>query len=246
MAVNSASRPLRETRSRANPGGMDVLEVLGEEVRPFRERKPPWLKVPAPGGPRFREAQAPDRRRAPEHRLRGSRVPQRRRVLGTRHGHLHDPRRHVHATLRVLQRQDRHADVRRPAGARARRPLDRAHGPASRGDHVGRPRRPTRLRRVGVRRRDPADPPAGARLQGRGADTRLPRRRDAAREGARRAPRRLQPQRRGRAPAVSGCAARLAFRALLPRAAQREGDGRRRSDDEVRPDGRARGEASTS
>jgi len=32
-----------------------VLEVLGEEVRPFRERKPPWLKVPAPGGPRFRE-----------------------------------------------------------------------------------------------------------------------------------------------------------------------------------------------
>ena len=25
------------------------------EVRPFRERKPPWLKVPAPGGERFRE-----------------------------------------------------------------------------------------------------------------------------------------------------------------------------------------------
>ena len=55
MAVDSASRPVRETRSRANPGGMNVLEVLGEEVRPFRERKPPWLKVPAPGGPRFRE-----------------------------------------------------------------------------------------------------------------------------------------------------------------------------------------------
>jgi lipoic acid synthetase len=43
------------TRSRANPGGMDVLEVLGSEVRPFRERKPPWLKVPAPGKPRYRE-----------------------------------------------------------------------------------------------------------------------------------------------------------------------------------------------
>ena len=43
------------TRSRANPGGMDVLEVLGPTVRPLRERKPPWLKVPAPGGPRFRE-----------------------------------------------------------------------------------------------------------------------------------------------------------------------------------------------
>jgi lipoic acid synthetase len=43
------------TRSRANPGGMDVLEVLGSEVRPLRERKPPWFKVPAPGGPRYRE-----------------------------------------------------------------------------------------------------------------------------------------------------------------------------------------------
>ncbi len=42
------------TRSRANPGGMNVLEVLGNEVRPFRERKPPWLKVPAPGSERYR------------------------------------------------------------------------------------------------------------------------------------------------------------------------------------------------
>ena len=46
------------TRSRANPGGMDVLKVLGPEVRPFRERKPPWFKVPAPGGPRYRELTA--------------------------------------------------------------------------------------------------------------------------------------------------------------------------------------------
>ena len=43
------------TRSRANPGGMDVLEVLGPEVRPLRERKPPWFKVPPPGGARYRE-----------------------------------------------------------------------------------------------------------------------------------------------------------------------------------------------
>ena len=43
------------TRSRANPGGMDVLKVLGSDVRPLRERKPPWFKVPAPGGPRYRE-----------------------------------------------------------------------------------------------------------------------------------------------------------------------------------------------
>jgi lipoic acid synthetase len=43
------------TRSRANPGGMDVLKVLGPDVRPFRERKPAWFKVPMPGGPRYRE-----------------------------------------------------------------------------------------------------------------------------------------------------------------------------------------------
>jgi lipoic acid synthetase len=43
-----------KTRSRANPGGMDVLSVLGPDVRPFRERKPPWMKVPAPGGANYR------------------------------------------------------------------------------------------------------------------------------------------------------------------------------------------------
>jgi lipoyl synthase len=47
-----------KTRSRANPGGMDVRKVLGDEVRPFRERKPAWFKVPMPGGPRYRELSA--------------------------------------------------------------------------------------------------------------------------------------------------------------------------------------------
>ncbi|MDQ6777015.1 MAG: lipoyl synthase [Actinomycetota bacterium] len=46
------------TRSRSNPGGMDVLKVLGPDVQPHRGRKPPWFKVPAPGGPRYRELQA--------------------------------------------------------------------------------------------------------------------------------------------------------------------------------------------
>ncbi len=49
---------LHVTRSRANPGGMDVTRVLGDAVRPYRERKPPWLKVPAPGSPRYRDLQA--------------------------------------------------------------------------------------------------------------------------------------------------------------------------------------------
>jgi len=43
------------TRSRSNPGGGDVLKIFGGEVRPLRERKPPWLKVPAPGRPRYRQ-----------------------------------------------------------------------------------------------------------------------------------------------------------------------------------------------
>ncbi|MEA2367780.1 MAG: lipoyl synthase [Thermoleophilaceae bacterium] len=41
------------TRSRANPGGARVLDM--GDVRPYRERKPPWFKVKAPGGPRFLE-----------------------------------------------------------------------------------------------------------------------------------------------------------------------------------------------
>ena len=37
---------------------MDVLKVLGPDVRPLRERKPPWFKVPAPGGAKYRELSA--------------------------------------------------------------------------------------------------------------------------------------------------------------------------------------------
>jgi lipoyl synthase len=46
---------VHQTRSRANPGGMDVTQVLGEDVLPFRTRKPPWFKVPRPGSPKYRE-----------------------------------------------------------------------------------------------------------------------------------------------------------------------------------------------
>jgi lipoic acid synthetase len=47
--------PPREhrTRSRANPGGARTLQH--GEVLPFGARKPPWFKVPAPGGKRYRE-----------------------------------------------------------------------------------------------------------------------------------------------------------------------------------------------
>src|SRR6202012_1766001 len=52
---------LHQTRSRANPGGIaDVLTVLNataDEVQPYRGRKPPWFKVPGPGGVRYRQLQ---------------------------------------------------------------------------------------------------------------------------------------------------------------------------------------------
>jgi lipoic acid synthetase len=51
----SAEPRKHQTRSRANPGGMDVLKVLGSDVRPLRERKPSWFKVPAPGGRKYLE-----------------------------------------------------------------------------------------------------------------------------------------------------------------------------------------------
>src|SRR6185295_16517454 len=50
-SVSEAER-IHVTRSRANPGG---TAASAEGTVPFRRaRKPPWLKVPAPGGPNYR------------------------------------------------------------------------------------------------------------------------------------------------------------------------------------------------
>jgi lipoic acid synthetase len=34
---------------------MDVKKIIGEDVLPFRSRKPAWFKVPRPGSPKYRE-----------------------------------------------------------------------------------------------------------------------------------------------------------------------------------------------
>ena len=53
-SIPSLSVRVHQTRSRANPGGMDVAaSVLGSDVLPFRTRKPPWFKVPSPGSPNW-------------------------------------------------------------------------------------------------------------------------------------------------------------------------------------------------
>jgi lipoyl synthase len=49
MASQALDERIHVTRSRRRPGG-----GAEAEGRPFRERKPPWLKVPAPGGPTYR------------------------------------------------------------------------------------------------------------------------------------------------------------------------------------------------
>lgn len=54
-SLQSVSAQAKATRSRANPGGItDVAALLGDKVQPHRGRKPPWFKVPAPGGPGYR------------------------------------------------------------------------------------------------------------------------------------------------------------------------------------------------
>ena len=88
-----------------------------------------------------------------------------RRVLAARHGDVHDPRRHLHAALRLLQRQDRQADLERSARAGPGGAQRRPDGPAPRGDHLA--STATTCPDYGaqrVRRRDPPDPPPGARL----------------------------------------------------------------------------------
>ena len=78
------------------------------------------VQAPGPRRARLPRAARDDRGPGPPHGLPGGRLPEHRRVLGARHGHLHDPRRHLHAPLRVLQRQDGQAHPQRPARAAAR------------------------------------------------------------------------------------------------------------------------------
>ena len=90
--------PKRCTRSWAATG-----------AEPLPERKPSWLKVQGARRSELPAAEAADARPRPAHGLRGSALPQRRRVLGARHRDLHDPRRRLHAELRLLRRRPRPA-----------------------------------------------------------------------------------------------------------------------------------------
>ena len=49
------------------------------------------------------QAQGSDARPEPPHGLRGSALPEHRRMLDPRHGHVHDSRRRLHTRLRLLR-----------------------------------------------------------------------------------------------------------------------------------------------
>ena len=146
------------------------------------------------------------------HGVRGGRLSQYRRVLGKEARDVHDHGRHLHARLRLLQRQDRLAGRARCCGAGARRRRDRQARIGACGDHLGRPRRPRRRRRGAFRRRDPRHSRALSADHDRGADAGFfaqgRRRRNRGRGQAGR----VQPQPRNRAVKLSH---RAAGRALL-------------------------------
>ena len=88
----------------------------GARTRPEalpRQPKPEWLKVRAPGSENYRRLKGLMRDLGPAHGVRGSELPEHRRVLEPRHRDVHDPRRHLHAFMRLLQRRARHAAGRR-------------------------------------------------------------------------------------------------------------------------------------
>ena len=166
------------TRSRANPGGTQVTEG-----RPFRERKPPWLKVPAPGGPTYRrlkeaiqadnlhtvceEANCPNvgecwERGTATFMILGDVCTRRCGFCNVKTGKptWNDPLEPMRVAAQVKRMGLRHAVVTS---------VDRDDLPDyGAGAFVG---------------RHPLDPDAGPGLRGRGADARLPRPGDAAREG---------------------------------------------------------------
>ena len=77
-------------------------------------RKPDWIRVKASNSPVFAETRDIVRAHGLAHRLRGSRLPQHRRVLVEEARHHDDHGRHLHARLRLLQRPHRAAESPRP------------------------------------------------------------------------------------------------------------------------------------
>ena len=146
-----------------------------------REPKPEWLKVRAPGSENYLRLQGHHARPEAQHGLRGRALPQHRRVLAPWHRHLHDPRRRLHARLRLLRgdaRQAGDARSRRAARASPKRCSDAAAATPSSPRSIA-TTWPTAAPAI-FAGDHPRDQGARARLPRRSADSRLQGRRGAA------------------------------------------------------------------
>jgi lipoic acid synthetase len=96
-------------KSQAKTARIPIKVVAAETLK-----KPDWIRVKGRLAEHalLRDQADPARAQA-AHGVRGSLLPEHRRVLRPRHGHLHDHGRQVHAALPVLRRRPRPA---RPAG----------------------------------------------------------------------------------------------------------------------------------
>ena len=164
-----------------------------------RPRRPEWMKVRAPSADsRYFDVKKLIHGQQLHTICEEARCPEPVRVLGSRHGNVPDPRRHLHPCVSLLLRPFRAARApARSARAFAAGARCLADGAEARGRHVGRPRR-----RAGPRGRplcgdDSGAEGAPAAGKHRSADARLSRCRGG---GARRRHRRpaggLQPQHR--------------------------------------------------
>ena len=172
-----------------------------------------------------------DPARAPAaHGVRGSVVPEHRRVLRQGHGDVHDHGRHLHAALPVLRRRPRPPAAARRRRAGEPRADDRRAEAALRRHHQRRPRRPARRRRAALRRLHPRGARALAGDADRSPGAGLPRPDGArARRPGGRPARRDEPQPRDGAAAVQAGAAGLRLRALARAAPDVQGRDSRRS-----------------
>ena len=157
---------------------------------------------------RYLELKKLDARPRPPHGVRGSRLPEHLRVLGRPHRHVHDPRRSLHARVRLLP--GRHAQAARVDADEPRRVAEAvAHArPRARViTCVARDDLPDGGASVFAATVDAirADEPATPR---RAADLRLQGRRRVARDDLRGAARRAEPQPRDRRAACSARRAR--------------------------------------
>ena len=144
--------------------------------------------------PELHPAQGPHARVEPALRVRGSALSEHRRVLGRLHGHLHDPRRHLHEELRLLRGLARQAGVGGSRGAGARGPRGGRARARARGHHVRQSRRPRRRGSGRLRGHRAGDPASRVGLPRRAADSGLSGQGGGAPDGDRRRPRRPQPQ----------------------------------------------------